>query len=128
MAGSRQGRAYACSHSQNWTESDVWQYIERENIPVVPFYFAKKREMLVQFLIPVEHSIDLQAGERPQMIMCRMRSLGCTYCTGAIRSRADTVGKIIEESRGFRRSERENRLIDHDQEASMEMKKREGYF
>jgi sulfate adenylyltransferase subunit 2 len=62
------------------------------------------------------------------MVMCRMRSLGCTPCSGAIRSEADTVAKIIEEMQEFRRSERENRVIDHDQEGSMELKKREGYF
>jgi sulfate adenylyltransferase subunit 2 len=62
------------------------------------------------------------------MVMCRMRSLGCTYCTGAIRSTADTLPRIIEEMIQFRRSERENRVIDHDQEGSMEIKKREGYF
>jgi sulfate adenylyltransferase subunit 2 len=114
----------------NWTELDVWQYIERENIPVVPLYFAKEREMLVRgdLLIPTEHSIELLPNEKPQRIMCRMRSLGCTYCTGAIRSSADTVPKIIEELKTFRRSERENRVIDHDQEGSMELKKREGYF
>ena len=67
-------------------------------------------------------------GEKPQMVKCRMRSLGCVPCTGAIRSEADTVPKIIEEMLSFRRSERENRVIDHDQEGSMEIKKREGYF
>jgi sulfate adenylyltransferase subunit 2 len=79
-------------------------------------------------LIPVEHATHLLPGEEPQMVMCRMRSLGCTPCTGAIRSQADTVPKIIEEMIAFRRSERENRVIDHDQEGSMELKKREGYF
>jgi sulfate adenylyltransferase subunit 2 len=114
----------------NWTELDVWQYIHLENIPIVPLYFAKMREMVVRgdSLIPVEHDIPLMPGERPQMVMCRMRSLGCTPCTGAIRSDADTVPKIIEELFTFRRSERENRVIDHDQEGSMELKKREGYF
>jgi sulfate adenylyltransferase subunit 2 len=114
----------------NWTELDVWQYIERDNIPVVPLYFAKEREVLVrgELLIPVEHSMELLPGEKPQRVMCRMRSLGCTYCTGAIRSTADTLSKIIEELKTFRRSERENRVIDHDQEGSMELKKREGYF
>ncbi len=114
----------------NWTELDVWHYIHLENIPVVPLYFAKPRQMLVrgETLIPVEHDIPLLPGEKPQMVMCRMRSLGCTPCTGAIRSDADTVPKIIAELVGFRRSERENRVIDHDQEGSMEMKKREGYF
>jgi len=114
----------------NWTEIDVWEYIRRENIPVVPLYFAKEREMLVRgdYLIPLDHPIQLLPGEKPQRVMCRMRSLGCTYCTGAIRSTATTVSDIIEELKFFRRSERENRVIDHDQEGSMEMKKREGYF
>ena len=115
----------------NWTEMDVWQYIHVENIPIVPMYFAKDREMLVRgdSLIPLEQPfVPLLPGERPQMIHCRMRSLGCSPCTGAIRSDADTVPKIIEELVSFRRSERENRVIDHDQEGSMEIKKREGYF
>jgi sulfate adenylyltransferase subunit 2 len=115
----------------NWTEMDVWQYIHVEKIPIVPMYFAKDREMLVRGdqLIPLEQSfIPMLPGERPQMVRCRMRSLGCSPCTGAIRSDADTVPKIIEELVSFRRSERENRVIDHDQEGSMEIKKREGYF
>jgi sulfate adenylyltransferase subunit 2 len=114
----------------NWTELDVWQYIELEKIPIVPMYFAKLRPMVVRgtSLIPVEQDIPLLPGEKTEMVMCRMRSLGCSPCTGAIRSEADTVPKIIEEMIGFRRSERENRVIDHDQEGSMELKKREGYF
>jgi sulfate adenylyltransferase subunit 2 len=114
----------------NWTEMDVWEYIQREEIPVVPLYFAKEREMLVRGdqLIPLDHAINLLPGEKPRMVMCRMRSLGCTYCTGAIRSTATTIADIVEELKFFRRSERENRVIDHDQEGSMEIKKREGYF
>jgi sulfate adenylyltransferase subunit 2 len=114
----------------NWTEMDVWQYIQIENIPVVPLYFAKERAMVVRgdTLIPVEHDIPLLPGEQPKRVWSRMRSLGCTYCTGAIRSEADTVAKIIRELASFRRSERENRVIDHDREGSMELKKREGYF
>ena len=115
----------------NWTEMDVWQYIHVEKIPIVPMYFAKDREMLVRgdTLIPVEQPfIPLAPGEKPQWVRCRMRSLGCSPCTGAIRSDADTVPKIIEELISFRRSERENRVIDHDQDGSMEIKKREGYF
>ncbi|HEU5414246.1 MAG TPA: sulfate adenylyltransferase subunit CysD [Candidatus Angelobacter sp.] len=114
----------------NWTETDVWRYIEREDIPVVPLYFAKKREVLVRgnLIIPLEHEFALRENEKPQQVMCRMRSLGCTYCTGAVLSEADTVPKIIAELQQFRRSERENRIIDHDQEGSMELKKREGYF
>jgi len=114
----------------NWTELDVWQYIHLENIPIVPMYFAKMRPMVVrgETLIPVEQDIPLLPGEKPEMVMCRMRSLGCSPCTGAIRSEADSVPKIIEEMMLVRRSERENRVIDHDQEGSMEIKKREGYF
>ena len=114
----------------NWTELDVWEYIERERIPVVPLYFAREREVIVRgsTLVLTEHDPPLMAGEKLQKVKCRMRSLGCSYCTGAIRSDADTVPKIIEELKKARYSERENRLIDHDQEASMELKKREGYF
>jgi sulfate adenylyltransferase subunit 2 len=114
----------------NWTELDVWEYINRENIAVVSLYFAKEREMLVRgdLLIPLDHPLQLLPGEKPQRVMCRMRSLGCTYCTGAIRSTAGTIPEILEELKFLRRSERENRVIDHDQEGSMELKKREGYF
>ncbi|HML16661.1 MAG TPA: sulfate adenylyltransferase subunit CysD [Bryobacteraceae bacterium] len=114
----------------NWTELDVWRYIQREEIPVVPLYFAKPREVLVRdgMLIPVEHNPPLRAGERTEIVMCRMRTLGCTYCTGAVRSTADTIEKIIGEIEQAVRSERENRIIDHDQDGSMEIKKREGYF
>jgi sulfate adenylyltransferase subunit 2 len=114
----------------NWTELDIWTYIHQENIPIVPLYFAKPRLMLVRgdALLPVEQDIPMLPGEKPQMVMCRMRSLGCSPCTGAIRSEADTLPKIIEEMQLARRSERENRVIDHDQEGSMELKKREGYF
>jgi sulfate adenylyltransferase subunit 2 len=114
----------------NWTELDVWQYIHLEDIPIVPLYFAKEREMVVRrsSLIPVEVDVPLLPGERKELVMCRMRSLGCSPCTGAIRSEADTLPKIIEEMMLFRRSERENRVIDFDQEGSMEIKKREGYF
>jgi sulfate adenylyltransferase subunit 2 len=115
----------------NWTEMDIWQYIHAENIPIVPMYFAKEREVLVRgdSLIMLEQPfIPVMPGEKPQMVRCRMRSLGCSPCTGAIRSDADTIPKIIEELVSFRRSERENRVIDHDQDGSMEIKKREGYF
>jgi len=115
----------------NWTELDVWQYIELESIPIVPLYFAKERRMLVrgQSLIPVEQDfVPRQSGEEPQLVRCRMRSLGCSPCTGAIASDADTVQKIIAELISFRRSERENRAIDHDTDGSMELKKRAGYF
>ena len=114
----------------NWTEMDVWLYIHAEKIPIVPLYFAKEREALVRgnsILLP-QNGVRLLPGEKTQMVKCRMRSLGCVPCTGAIRSDADTVPKIIDEMVSFRRSERENRVIDHDEEGSMEIKKREGYF
>jgi sulfate adenylyltransferase subunit 2 len=125
-----QGESIRVFPLSNWTELDVWHYIYLENIPIVPLYFAKPRPMVVRgtTLIPTEHNMPLLPGEQPEMVMCRMRSLGCTYCTGAIRSEANTLPKIIEEMIQFRRSERENRVIDHDQEGSMELKKREGYF
>ena len=114
----------------NWTELDVWQYIQRERIPVVDLYFAKERQMALWNgqLLPTEHALPIHLGEKVGTVMSRMRTIGCTYCSGAIRSEACTVDQIVEEVRDFRRSERENRLIDHDQDASMELKKREGYF
>jgi sulfate adenylyltransferase subunit 2 len=114
----------------NWTEMDVWQYILHEDIPIVDLYFAKERPMYVRgdALLPIEQSFVARAGERPQMVRSRLRSLGCSPCTGAIRSDADTLPKIIAELVSFRSSERANRVIDHDQEGSMELKKREGYF
>jgi sulfate adenylyltransferase subunit 2 len=114
----------------NWTELDIWLYIHTENIPIVPLYFAKEREVVVRGgSIVVIHSRDqLLPAERTQFVSCRMRSLGCVPCTGAIHSHACTVPEIIEEMVSFRRSERENRVIDHDEDGSMETKKREGYF
>lgn len=114
----------------NWTELDVWLYIAEENIPIVPLYFAKEREAVQRgnSILLMQQGVHLAPNERAQKIKCRMRSLGCVPCTGAIRSEADTVPKIVDEMLGFRRSERENRVIDHDEEGSMELKKREGYF
>lgn len=114
----------------NWTELDVWQYIHMENIPIVPLYFAKEREMIIRDnqLIPLDGPIPLRKGEKPQKVMCRFRTLGCYPCTGAIRSTAATVPEIIEEMMTVTISERSTRIIDHDREGSMEEKKREGYF
>jgi sulfate adenylyltransferase subunit 2 len=115
----------------NWTELDVWHYIDSEQIPVVPLYFAKPREVIVRgsgLLMREQPFVPLGPGERAETVMCRMRSLGCSPCTGAVRSEADTVPKIIEELVSVRQSERQLRVIDHDQDSSMEMKKREGYF
>jgi len=114
----------------NWTELDIWLYIHTENIPIVPLYFARERQAVVRdgSIVLIYPDDQLRPGEKVQSIRCRMRSLGCVPCTGAIRSDADTIPKIIEEMISFRRSERENRAIDHDEEGSMEIKKREGYF
>jgi len=114
----------------NWTEMDVWQYIHEEKIPVVDLYFAKERPMYVRgdALLPIEQEFVAMPGEKPQLVKSRLRSLGCSPCTGAIRSDAETIPDIIAELLSFRSSERANRAIDHDQEGSMEIKKREGYF
>ena len=114
----------------NWTELDVWLYIDAEKIPIVPLYFAKEREAIVrgEQILLLQAGVRALPGEKTEMVKCRMRSLGCAPCTGGIRSDADTVPKIINEMISFRRSERENRAIDHDEEGSMEIKKREGYF
>jgi sulfate adenylyltransferase subunit 2 len=114
----------------NWTELDVWLYIHREQIPVVPIYFAAEREVVVRDgqLIPVYDKTRLLPGETPERVVCRCRTLGCYPCTGAIRSAAATIEEIILEMMTVRNSERITRLIDHDQDSSMEQKKREGYF
>lgn len=114
----------------NWTELDIWLYIRAEKIPIVPLYYARERRVVQRngSLVLIYSNDQLLSGEITQLVNCRMRSLGCVPCTGAIRSEADTVPKIIEEMISLRRSERENRAIDHDEEGSMELKKREGYF
>ncbi len=106
-------------------------YIQAENIPIVPLYFAKEREVVLRngSIVLVHNAKQLLPGEKTQMLKCRMRSLGCVPCTGAIRSEADSIATIIEEMVSFRRSERENRAIDHDEERfNGATKKREGYF
>ena len=114
----------------NWTELDVWLYIHLENLPVVPMYFAAPREVVVRddLLIPVIDPARVPAGTRTETVVCRFRTLGCWPCTGAIRSEARTVREIIQEMMTARHSERITRIIDHDQDSSMEQKKREGYF
>jgi len=114
----------------NWTELDIWHYIHLENIPVVPMYFAEEREMVVREgqLIPVGEHTRLRPGEKTEKVMCRFRTLGCYPCTGAVRSTATSVPEIIEEMMVTRHSERVTRIIDHDQDSSMEEKKKEGYF
>jgi sulfate adenylyltransferase subunit 2 len=127
MGNSESVRVFPLS---NWTELDIWLYIHAENIPIVPLYYARERETVVRngSLVLVHSKEQLLPGEKTTRVKCRMRSLGCVPCTGAIQSEADTLPQIIGEMILFRRSERENRAIDHDEEGSMELKKREGYF
>ncbi|TAJ37109.1 MAG: sulfate adenylyltransferase subunit CysD [Reyranella sp.] len=115
----------------NWTELDVWTYIRRENIPVVPLYFAAERLVVERdgMLIKVDDDrLSLRAGEVAQQRWVRFRTLGCYPLTGAVESRAATLSEIIAELAAARTSERQGRAIDHDQSGSMELKKREGYF
>ncbi len=126
----RKGESIRCFPLSNWTELDVWLYIYVENIPVVPMYFAAERDVVIRDgrLIPVYERTRLMPGETPERLLCRFRTLGCYPCTGAVKSKASTVSEIIEEMMTVRHSERITRLIDHDQDSSMEQKKREGYF
>jgi sulfate adenylyltransferase subunit 2 len=115
----------------NWTELDVWEYVATEQIPVVPLYFATLRPVVRRngALIMVDDDrLPLESGEHPEMRLVRFRTLGCYPLTGAIESAAITPQNIVDELRQSRRSEREGRLIDSDEEAAMERKKREGYF
>ncbi|APR79302.1 Sulfate adenylyltransferase subunit 2 [Minicystis rosea] len=115
----------------NWTELDVWQYIHRENIPIVPLYFAAKRPVVARdggLLMVDDERMRLLPGEVPMEKMVRFRTLGCYPLTGAIESTATTLPEIIREMLLTKSSERQGRLIDHDERGSMETKKREGYF
>jgi sulfate adenylyltransferase subunit 2 len=115
----------------NWTELDIWQYIYAHDIPVVPLYLAKKRPVVRrdgQLIMVDDDRMPLEAGEVPEMRQVRFRTLGCYPLTAAIDSDATTLGDIVEEMLTTTLSERQGRLIDHDTSASMEKKKREGYF
>jgi len=115
----------------NWTELDIWQYVYLEDIPIVPLYFAAKRPVVERHgsLIMVDDErMRLNPGEKPMEKMIRFRTLGCYPLSGAIESKATTLPEIIQEMLLTKHSERQGRLIDHDQAASMERKKREGYF
>ncbi|MGS0727708.1 sulfate adenylyltransferase subunit CysD, partial [Shewanella sp. 0m-11] len=115
----------------NWTELDIWQYIYQENIQLVPLYFAQKRPVVERdgMMIMVDDDrMPLAQGELPKEELVRFRTLGCYPLTAAMHSEADTLEKIIEEMLLTRSSERQGRLIDSDQSASMELKKRQGYF
>ncbi len=115
----------------NWTELDIWQYILAENIPIVPLYFAKKRPVVERagtLIMKDDDRMKLLPGETVQEKMVRFRTLGCYPLTGAIESEADTLEGIVTEMFTARTSERQGRLIDTDENASMEKKKKEGYF
>jgi len=115
----------------NWTELDVWLYIHLERIPIVPLYFAKPRPVVKRdgaLLMVDDERLPLAPGETPELVTVRFRTLGCYPLTGADRSTADTLPAIIREMLLTRHSERSGRLIDFDEDASMENKKREGYF
>jgi sulfate adenylyltransferase subunit 2 len=126
----RKGESIRVFPLSNWTELDIWLYLYAEQIPIVPLYFAEERDVVVRgnTLTLVDETTRLLPHEQVVRRKVRMRSLGCAPCTGAIESDADSLSGIIAELITFRRSERENRAIDHDEEGSMEMKKREGYF
>ncbi|WP_395666557.1 sulfate adenylyltransferase subunit CysD [Methylocella sp.] len=115
----------------NWTEADVWDYVAAEEIPVVPLYFARERPVVERggsLIMVDDERLPLRPGETPRMEKVRFRTLGCYPLTGAMRSNAETLPEIIAEMRASTMSEREGRLIDHDESGSMEKKKREGYF
>jgi sulfate adenylyltransferase subunit 2 len=115
----------------NWTELDIWQYIMAENIPIVPLYFAKKRPVVERagtLIMKDDERMKLLPGEKVEEKLVRFRTLGCYPLTGAIESDADTLEGIVTEMFTARTSERQGRLIDSDEKASMEKKKKEGYF
>jgi sulfate adenylyltransferase subunit 2 len=115
----------------NWTERDVWRYIQREKLDIVPLYLAAERptvERNGQILVLDDHRMPLLPGEKPAMRRVRFRTLGCYPLTAAVESTADTLDTVVEETLTSRQSERTGRLIDHDQSGAMEKKKQEGYF
>ncbi len=130
--GRKRGReSFRVFPLSNWTELDVWLYIQRERIPVVPLYFAAPRPVVVRddtLIMVDDERLPLAPGEEAQIRMVRFRTLGCYPLTGAIESEAQTVDAVIAETLAARHSERRDRVIDHDGSASMEQKKQEGYF
>ncbi|WP_257253079.1 MULTISPECIES: sulfate adenylyltransferase subunit CysD [unclassified Endozoicomonas] len=115
----------------NWTELDIWQYIYRENIPIVPLYLSKERPVVERdgnLIMVDDERMPLEPGEKPVMKKVRFRTLGCYPLTGAVESEADTLPDVIREMLLTKTSERQGRVIDHDSAGSMEKKKQEGYF
>ena len=130
-AGTGPGETLRVFPLSDWTELDVWHYIWRHAIPVVPLYFAAERPVVArngQWILAEDERLPLAPGERPVLRRVRFRTLGCWPLTAAIESDAATVPEIVREMASARTSERQGRLIDHDASASMERKKREGYF
>ena len=128
---SRAGESIRVFPLSNWTELDIWQYIRLENIPIVPLYFAKERPIVNidgNLIMVDDDRMPEEYRKKAKMMKVRFRTLGCYPLTGAIESDADTIEKIVEEMMVTTKSERTTRVIDFDQEASMEQKKREGYF
>ena len=127
----RQGESIRVFPLSNWTELDVWSYTLAENLPIVPLYYAKERPIVRRngaLIMVDDERLPLEADEKPEMIKVRFRSLGCYPLSGAIESDAETLEDIVAEMASARTSERQGRLIDTDEAASMEKKKREGYF
>ncbi|MDE1885997.1 MAG: sulfate adenylyltransferase subunit CysD [Xanthomonadaceae bacterium] len=127
----RKGESVRVFPLSNWTELDVWRYIARENIPVVPLYFAAPRPVVERdglIVMRDDERMVLAPGETLRMDTVRFRTLGCYPLTGAVRSNAANLAQIIEEMRTAHTTERQGRAIDHDPQSSMEAKKREGYF
>ena len=127
----RPGESIRAFPLSNWTELDIWQYILAENIPIVPLYFAKERPVVNRngmLIMQDDDRLPLEPGETPEMRLVRFRTLGCYPLTGAVESDAATLPEIVREMLVARTSERQGRLIDHDESGSMEKKKREGYF
>jgi sulfate adenylyltransferase subunit 2 len=127
----RPGESIRAFPLSNWTELDIWQYILAENIPIVPLYFAKERPVVNRngmLIMQDDDRLPLADGETPEMRLVRFRTLGCYPLTGAVESDAATLPEIVREMLVARTSERQGRLIDHDESGSMEKKKREGYF
>lgn len=115
----------------NWTEKDIWQYIQRENIEIVPLYYAEERPVIYRdgnIIMVDDNRLKLQDGESIERKMVRFRTLGCYPLTGGVESEADTLDEIIEETLSAVSSERTSRVIDHEAAGSMERRKREGYF
>jgi sulfate adenylyltransferase subunit 2 len=127
----RKGESIRVFPLSNWTELDIWQYIMAEKIPIVPLYFAKERPVVSRdgaLIMADDARMKLRPGETPEMRLVRFRTLGCYPLTGAIESSAATLEDIVAEMLRATTSERQGRVIDHDEGASMEKKKREGYF